>query len=58
MQVIRLDDFKPALPGARSWLSVQRAWSEDPEQRPQVAASLRRIVRAVNGVVSRPHSRR
>jgi hypothetical protein len=58
MQVIRLDDFKSALPGARSWMAVQRAWEKHPEQRPQLAANLRRIVRAVNGVVSRPHLRR
>jgi len=58
MQVIRLQDFKPALPGARNWMSVQRAWSEYPEMRPRLAGSMRRFCRAVNEVVSRPHLRR
>lgn len=35
-------------------MSVQRAWDEHPEQRPQLAANLRRIVHAVNDVVSQP----
>lgn len=35
-------------------MSVQRAWGEHPEQRPQLAANLRRIVHAVNDVVSQP----
>ncbi|MEI9896640.1 MAG: hypothetical protein WDN28_22960 [Chthoniobacter sp.] len=58
MQVIRLQDFKPTLPGARNWMAVQRAWDAHPEMRTQLAGSLRRFCRAVNKVVSRPHLRR
>jgi hypothetical protein len=58
MQVIRLDDFKPALPGARSWMAVQRAWMAHPELRPQLSANLRRFCRVVNQVVSQPRLRR
>jgi len=56
--VIHLEDFKPALPGARSWMGVQRAWEERPERRPQLAASMRRFCRVVNRVVSRGALRR
>ncbi len=54
MQVIRLHDFHVSQAGKRTWMSVQRAWGEHPEQRPQLAANLRRIVHAVNDVVSQP----
>jgi len=54
MQVIRLHEFHVSQAGKRTWMSVQRAWDEQPEQRPQLADNLRRIVRAVNGVVSQP----
>lgn len=54
MQVIRLQEFHVSQAGKRTWMSVQRAWGEHPEQRPQLADNLRRIVRAVNGVVSQP----
>ncbi|MDR3406837.1 MAG: hypothetical protein P4L99_30410 [Chthoniobacter sp.] len=56
--VIHLEEFKPALPGARSWMAVQRAWDQHPERRPQLAASLRRFCRVVNRVVSRTALRR
>ena len=54
MQVIRLHDFHVSQGGKRTWMSIQRAWSDHPEQRPQLAANLRRIVHAVNDVVSEP----
>lgn len=58
MQVLHLHDFQEAKSGNRTWLSMQRAWDEHPEQRPQLAANLRRLVRKVNGVVSQPRLRR
>lgn len=54
MHVISLHDFQETPSSKRTWMSVQRAWEEHPEQRPQLAASLRRILRSVNGVVSQP----
>jgi hypothetical protein len=52
MQIIPLHDFKPAVPGEHRWMAVQRAWADHPEQRPQLADNLRRIVGVVNGVVT------
>lgn len=59
MPVIRLHEFEAVQPsGKQTWMSVQRAWDEHPEQRQQLAANLQRIVRSVNGVVSQPQLRR
>lgn len=58
IHVIPLHDFQEVQSGKRTWMSVQRAWEEQPEERQQLAASLRRIVRSVNGVVSEPQLRR
>ncbi|HSI10946.1 MAG TPA: hypothetical protein VK961_02830 [Chthoniobacter sp.] len=56
--MIPLHDFQDIHAGKRTWMSVQRAWDEHPEQRSQLAANLRRMVRSVNGVVSQPQLRR
>jgi hypothetical protein len=54
MKTSHIEDSRSISTAPRQWMRVQRAWEENPEQRPQVAANLRRIVRAVNGVVSQP----
>ena len=53
MNVLRLNQFPGALTGARTWMSVQRLWTDHPEVRPQLATGMMRLCRVVNDVVVR-----
>lgn len=61
MQVIPLDQFPRSLSGLRRFQTAQRLWDEYPDLRPELALGLKRLCRAINGVVSNTnaaHARR